>query len=202
MFYASSGSADRNDESDEWDGDDDNDDDDNGHAERFAIGGNIQRYINEKFDVPTVADFSSFSSVSSDEQSGTSQAVMGNISWRNRSDVAELQMSGNVSNAMLTQFIPLLVQSRLPQVVNINELIFQNNSVDQKHNRSEIDTQGDEEGLYSKGDCRLLVYDKLEDKIRIIAELGMEIGSVLYILAALREAKFLGIQMFIENLVS
>lgn len=40
-------------------------------------------------------------------------------------------MSGNVSNAMLTQFIPLLVQSRLPQVVNINELIFQNNSVDQ-----------------------------------------------------------------------
>lgn len=47
-----------------------------------------------------------------------------------------------------------------------------------------------------------MVYDKLEDKIRIIAELGMEIGSVLYILAALREAKFLGIQMFIENLVS
>lgn len=30
----------------------------------------------------------------------------------------------------------------------------------------------------------------------------MEVGSVLYILAALREAKFLGIHMFIENLVS
>jgi hypothetical protein len=38
-------------------------------------------------------------------------------------------------------------------------------------------------------------------KIRIVGELCMETGSILYILAALREARFLGLNMFIENLV-
>ena len=44
----------------------------------------------------------------------------------------------------------------------------------------------------------------LEDpiaKIRLAAEISMEIGAVLYIAAALREARFLGLNMFIENLV-
>lgn len=38
-------------------------------------------------------------------------------------------------------------------------------------------------------------------KIRLSAEVMMEIAAVLYILAALREAKFLGLNIFIENLV-
>lgn len=38
-------------------------------------------------------------------------------------------------------------------------------------------------------------------KIRLTAEVLMEIAAVLYILAALREARFLGLNMFIENLV-
>lgn len=38
-------------------------------------------------------------------------------------------------------------------------------------------------------------------KIRLTAEIGMEIGAILYIAAALREARFLGLNMFIENLV-
>lgn len=42
----------------------------------------------------------------------------------------------------------------------------------------------------------------LSGKIRIIAELLMEIAATLYILAALREARFLGLGMFVENLVS
>lgn len=50
--------------------------------------------------------------------------------------------------------------------------------------------------------CRLLLLDSFEAKIRIFAEILMEIGAVLYIIAALREARFLGIPMFIENLVS
>ena len=44
----------------------------------------------------------------------------------------------------------------------------------------------------------------LEDpvaKIRLVAEILTEIGAILYILAALREARFLGLHMFIENLV-
>lgn len=39
-------------------------------------------------------------------------------------------------------------------------------------------------------------------KIRLTAEVLMEFGAILYIAAALREARFLGLNMFIENLVS
>lgn len=38
-------------------------------------------------------------------------------------------------------------------------------------------------------------------KIRLAAEVIMEIAAVMYILAALREARFLGLNMFVENLV-
>lgn len=38
-------------------------------------------------------------------------------------------------------------------------------------------------------------------KIRLTAEIVMYFAAVLYILAALREARFLGLNMFIENLV-
>lgn len=38
-------------------------------------------------------------------------------------------------------------------------------------------------------------------KIRLISEICMEFGAILYIFAALREARFLGLNMFIENLV-
>lgn len=54
----------------------------------------------------------------------------------------------------------------------------------------------------SYASCPLLSTETLEHKIRLIAELLMLFGSVYYILSALREAKFLGYKMFIENLVS
>lgn len=38
-------------------------------------------------------------------------------------------------------------------------------------------------------------------KIRLISEVLMEAAATLYILAALREARFLGLNMFVENLV-
>lgn len=44
-------------------------------------------------------------------------------------------------------------------------------------------------------------FETTEAKIRITAEIVMEIGAVVYILLALREADFLGYKMFIENLV-
>jgi len=50
-------------------------------------------------------------------------------------------------------------------------------------------------------DCRLMQLWSTKAKIRIVCELCMETGSILYILAALREARFLGLNMFIENLV-
>lgn len=43
--------------------------------------------------------------------------------------------------------------------------------------------------------------DTLSGKIRLTAEVLMEIAAALYIFAALREARFLGLNMFIENLV-
>lgn len=52
------------------------------------------------------------------------------------------------------------------------------------------------------GECRLLKAENSEDVTRLLAELLLQIGASLYIIAALREAKFLGLQMFIENLVS
>lgn len=50
-------------------------------------------------------------------------------------------------------------------------------------------------------ECRLMHVDTLSTKIRLTAEVLMEIAATLYIFAALREARFLGLNMFIENLV-
>ena len=50
-------------------------------------------------------------------------------------------------------------------------------------------------------ECRLMHLEDPIAKIRLAAEISMEIGAVLYIAAALREARFLGLNMFIENLV-
>ncbi|XP_076655832.1 transient receptor potential cation channel subfamily V member nanchung [Halictus rubicundus] len=51
-------------------------------------------------------------------------------------------------------------------------------------------------------ECRLLQLTSLSAKVRIIAELLMEFAATLYILAALREARFLGLSMFVENLMT
>jgi hypothetical protein len=51
-------------------------------------------------------------------------------------------------------------------------------------------------------ECKFLQVNSDEDIIRMGAEVALEIGAVLYIVAALREARFLGYSMFIENLVS
>jgi len=50
-------------------------------------------------------------------------------------------------------------------------------------------------------ECRLMQLTTTKAKIRLTAEILMEIAAVLYILAALREARFLGPNIFIENLV-
>ncbi|XP_076672805.1 transient receptor potential cation channel subfamily V member nanchung isoform X2 [Andrena cerasifolii] len=50
--------------------------------------------------------------------------------------------------------------------------------------------------------CRLMELSTVETKIRLTAELLMEIAAILYIFAALREARFLGLNMFIENLMT
>ncbi|CAB0033997.1 unnamed protein product [Trichogramma brassicae] len=54
----------------------------------------------------------------------------------------------------------------------------------------------------TSGECRLMNMDEPIAKVRIIAEIATEIGAILYILAALREARFLGLSMFVENLMT
>ncbi|XP_026484620.2 transient receptor potential cation channel subfamily V member 5 [Vanessa tameamea] len=49
-------------------------------------------------------------------------------------------------------------------------------------------------------ECRLMNFDTWHAKLRISAELMLWVGALAYIAAALREARFLGIKMFIENL--
>ncbi|XP_015178085.1 PREDICTED: transient receptor potential cation channel subfamily V member 5 isoform X1 [Polistes dominula] len=51
-------------------------------------------------------------------------------------------------------------------------------------------------------ECRLMHLNSATAKIRLIAEMLMAIAAVLYIAAALREARFLGLNMFIENLMT
>ncbi|KAL0119708.1 hypothetical protein PUN28_007863 [Cardiocondyla obscurior] len=51
-------------------------------------------------------------------------------------------------------------------------------------------------------ECRLMQLTETSAKIRLTAEIFMFIAAVLYILAALREARFLGLNMFIENLMT
>lgn len=53
----------------------------------------------------------------------------------------------------------------------------------------------------SYAECPLLDIENDTDKIRVITELIQLVGAFLYIVAALREMKFLGYHMFIENLV-
>lgn len=51
-------------------------------------------------------------------------------------------------------------------------------------------------------ECPLMNVDTTTNQVRLIAELVLLCGAILYIAAALRESRFLGYNMFIENLVS
>ncbi|KAJ8668889.1 hypothetical protein QAD02_000148 [Eretmocerus hayati] len=51
-------------------------------------------------------------------------------------------------------------------------------------------------------ECRLMHMEDPVAKVRLIAEILMEFGALFYIIAALREARFLGLNMFIENLAT
>lgn len=54
----------------------------------------------------------------------------------------------------------------------------------------------------SYADCPLTNIETTTNKVRVCAELSLLCGAMLYIAAALRESRFLGYNMFVENLVS
>ncbi|KMQ98230.1 transient receptor potential cation channel subfamily v member 6 [Lasius niger] len=51
-------------------------------------------------------------------------------------------------------------------------------------------------------ECRLMQLTTMSAKIRLTGEVVMYVAAMLYIIAALREARFLGLNMFIENLMT
>ncbi|XP_017298846.1 transient receptor potential cation channel subfamily V member 5 [Diaphorina citri] len=52
------------------------------------------------------------------------------------------------------------------------------------------------------GKCRLLKMNDYKDIVRLLIEFILEIGAFLYLFAAMREAGFLGYNMFVENLMT
>lgn len=53
----------------------------------------------------------------------------------------------------------------------------------------------------SYADCPLMDMSVGKNRLRLVTEMLILIGSLLYLIAALREARFLGYKMFVENLV-
>lgn len=51
-------------------------------------------------------------------------------------------------------------------------------------------------------DCPLMDMSTGKNRLRLVTEILILVGSLLYLIAALREARFLGYKMFVENLVS
>ncbi|XP_055856516.1 transient receptor potential cation channel subfamily V member 5 [Episyrphus balteatus] len=51
-------------------------------------------------------------------------------------------------------------------------------------------------------ECPLMHLETTKAKIRVVCEIVIFFGSILYIMAALRESRFLGYKMFVENLMT
>ncbi|XP_022906014.2 transient receptor potential cation channel subfamily V member 5 [Onthophagus taurus] len=69
--------------------------------------------------------------------------------------------------------------------------------------RYENETENVEEWWESmQEECRLLNFDNNEKKVRVAAEIAILIGAFSYLAAAVREARFLGVRMFFENLMT
>uniref|UniRef100_A0A182NPF8 Ion transport domain-containing protein n=1 Tax=Anopheles dirus TaxID=7168 RepID=A0A182NPF8_9DIPT len=66
----------------------------------------------------------------------------------------------------------------------------------------EFDPSDLDDGLFFNSKCHTMDYDGMEGKVRLISEMIILVGSFLYLLAALRELKFLGRKMFFENLMT
>jgi hypothetical protein len=97
--------------------------------------------------------------------------------------------------------VHVLVVTTVPYVLQYTEVTLCSTYITQ--NKADVDEDDDDDDWWEDlmEECRLMQFGSMKAKIRVVCELCMETGSVLYILAAMREARFLGLNMFIENLV-
>ncbi|XP_055619148.1 transient receptor potential cation channel subfamily V member 5 [Toxorhynchites rutilus septentrionalis] len=56
--------------------------------------------------------------------------------------------------------------------------------------------------MFFDSKCPTMAYDGLQGKLRLISEIIILMGAFFYLIAALRESRFLGRKMFIENLMT
>nr|XP_019536378.2 transient receptor potential cation channel subfamily V member 5 [Aedes albopictus] len=80
--------------------------------------------------------------------------------------------------------------------VEVNEKITQFNM-----NETLFDPAILEDNTFFNSKCATMQYDTLQDRIRLVSEIIILIGSFLYLVGALREFRFLGRKMFFENLM-
>ncbi|EDS45718.1 TRP channel protein nanchung [Culex quinquefasciatus] len=59
-----------------------------------------------------------------------------------------------------------------------------------------------ESDMFFNSKCPTMIYKGIEGKIRLVSEAIILVGSFLYLVSALRESRFLGRKMFIENLMT
>jgi hypothetical protein len=106
---------------------------------------------------------------------------------------------------MQNKTVHILVVTAVPYVLQYTEMTLCSAYITQnKANVDEDDDDDDDDDDWWDDlieECRLMQFVSTKAKIRVACELCMAIGAVLYILAAMREARFLGLNMFIENLV-
>ncbi|CAG9827228.1 unnamed protein product [Diabrotica balteata] len=105
----------------------------------------------------------------------------------------------NSTNATIHSQPNSTVNTSLNVILHINETLKKIKSKGGNGNDDDYDVEEWWENL--REECRLMQLDSLEAKIRIGAEVAITIGSFLYLVAAFREAGFLGLRMFFENLV-
>jgi hypothetical protein len=69
-------------------------------------------------------------------------------------------------------------------------------------NTTELYPQMPEDAMFGLTSCPAFRMDGVANKVRNVAEVGCFIGSLMYILVAFRESRFLGSKMFFENLMT
>ncbi|XP_017777075.1 PREDICTED: transient receptor potential cation channel subfamily V member 5 [Nicrophorus vespilloides] len=91
--------------------------------------------------------------------------------------------------------------TKLEDKVNASTLL---NMTKFKNVSVEEDIGNDVEEWWDKltEECRLMTYETFAEQIRLFCEGGMLLGSLIYLAAGFREARFLGGRMFFENLMT
>ncbi|XP_055600931.1 transient receptor potential cation channel subfamily V member 3 [Uranotaenia lowii] len=68
-------------------------------------------------------------------------------------------------------------------------------------NETSFDPNSIEYSIFFDSKCPTMLYEGATGKLRLLSEIFILIGSFLYLIGALRESRFLGRKMFIENLM-